>query len=119
MIIVKENFATITGTQYNFTTETITAIEEVDKLLRRWQNENLNATENEAQNIIEAEVTSFKTTQPSQWQTLVKQLLNKERWINGGRASLFTIAEHYLDNVVYKAGVAFLDEFSSTPDKED
>lgn len=120
LIIVKENFSNITGTQYNLTTETVIAIEEIDKLLQRWQNENLNATESEAQNIIEAEITSFKTEQPNKWQTLVKQLLNKERWINGGRASLFAIAEHYLDNnVVYKAGLAFLDDFSSTPDKGD
>lgn len=70
-------------------------------------------SEAEATEIINAEFINLQTQNPSQWQNLKQQLLNKERWLQGGKAALEATAEHYVDNsVIYKAGLAFLDKFS-------
>ncbi len=72
------------------------------------------ATEAEAQEIIEAEFAEIRTKQPTKWQTFRQQLLNRERWFNGGKAALSETAKHYVDNnVFYKVGLAFLDGFSA------
>jgi internalin A len=48
----------------------------------------------------------------------IEQLLNKERWFNGGKAALSKAAKHYLEgNVFYKVGVAFMDSFSDDEDQ--
>lgn len=46
--------------------------------------------------------------------TFRQQLLNPERWLNGGKATISEISKHYTENSVFlKAGVAFLDGFSA------
>lgn len=91
--------------------ETLT---EIAQILRTLQQNNPTATPTEAEDIIEAEFTEIQTHQPHKWQTFRRQLLNRERWLNGGKAALSETAKHYVDNnVFYKAGLAFLDGFST------
>ena len=75
------------------------------------------ATEAEAEEIIEAEFEEIISNQPTKWQKLRQQLLNRERWFNGGKQAVSEVAKHYVEgNVVYKAGLAFLDGFSADED---
>jgi ElaB/YqjD/DUF883 family membrane-anchored ribosome-binding protein len=88
--------------------------DEIVEVFSRLQQNHPTATEEEAQDIIEAEFTEIRTKQPTKWQTFRQQLLNRERWFNGGKAALSETAKHYVDNnVFYKVGLAFLDGFSA------
>ena len=75
------------------------------------------ATEAEAEEIIEVEFQEIRINQPSRLQKFRRQLLNRERWFNGGKQAVSEVAKHYVEgNVVYKAGLAFLDGFSADED---
>ncbi len=87
---------------------------EILQILQRLQHQHPTATAAEAPEIIEAEFTEIQAQQPSKWQTFRQQLLNRERWLDGGKAALNETAKHYAENsVVYEAGLAFLDAFSN------
>ncbi|WP_414553320.1 COR domain-containing protein [Anabaena sp. CCY 0017] len=94
------------------------ALTEITQILKTLQQNHPTASEAEAQEIIEAEFEEIRVNQPTKWQTFRRQLLNRERWLNGGKAALSEAAKHYVDNnVFYKTGLAFLDGFSaSEPD---
>jgi hypothetical protein len=84
------------------------------RALRNLQQQHPNATEAEAADIIEAEFEDIKTHKPQQWKTLRRQLLNRERWLNGGKAALTETAKHYVEgNAIYKAAIAFMEGFST------
>jgi hypothetical protein len=101
------------GKQYTTEPEFKSAIKEVIKLLQNLQTNHPNVTQTEATEIINAEFINLQTQNPNQWQNITKNLLNQERWLQGGKAALVATAEHYVDNsVIYKAGLAFLDKFS-------
>ncbi|MEI6331592.1 MAG: hypothetical protein WCP16_20305 [Pseudanabaena sp. ELA645] len=91
---------------------------EIVEILKTLQQKYPTATEVEAEEIIEAEFTEIKTQQPKKWETFRRQLLNRERWFNGGKAALSETAKHYLENNVFsKAGIAFFDGFSADEDQ--
>jgi internalin A len=101
------------GKQYATDPEFKSAIKEILKRLQNLENNHPNVTEAEATEIINAEFINLQIQNPNQWQNITKNLLNQERWLQGGKAALVATAEHYVDNsVIYKAGLAFLDKFS-------
>jgi internalin A len=86
---------------------------EIIQILAELQQKHPTATEAEAEEIIEGEFEEIRLNQPNKWQTLRRQLLNRERWFSGGKAALSETAKHYVDNnVFYKAGLAFCEGFS-------
>jgi Domain of unknown function (DUF4926) len=87
---------------------------EIAQIIRNLQQKHPDATEAEAEEIIEAEFEEIRVNQPNKWQTFRRELLNRERWFNGGKAALSETAKHFVDNnVYYKAGLAFLEGFSA------
>ena len=81
------------------------------------------STESEALAIIDAEFHEIQTTHPNRWQTirnqlllLKRQLLNPERHLSAGKATLNEIAKHYLEgNVISKAILTYLETMSEEP----
>lgn len=113
VIITETNYGEVIGKKYSTDPEVKSAIKEVLKLLQNLQTNHPNVNETEATEIINAEFINLQTQNPSQWQNITRNLLNQERWLQGGKAALVATAEHYVDNsVIYKAGLAFLDKFS-------
>ena len=113
VIISEISHGEIIGKKYATDPEIKSAIQEVIKLLQNLQTNHPNVAQTEATEIINAEFTTLQTQNPSQWQNITRNLLNPERWLQGGKAALVATAEHYVDNsVIYKAGLAFLDKFS-------
>jgi hypothetical protein len=113
VIITETNYGEVIGKKYISNPEVESAIQEVNKILQNLQTKNPNVTETEATEIINAEFINLQTQNPSQWKNITRNLLNPERWLQGGKAALVATAEHYVDNsVIYKAGLAFLDKFS-------
>jgi hypothetical protein len=113
VIISEISHGEIIGKKYAADPEVESAIEEIDKILQKLQTNYPNVSETTATEIINAEFTTLQTQNPSQWQNITRNLLNQERWLQGGKAALVATAEHYVDNsVIYKAGLAFLDKFS-------
>jgi len=93
------------------------ALTEIIQILTRLQQNHPTATKAEVEEIIEAEFEEIRVNQPNKWQTFRRQLLNRERWFNGGKAALEEAAKHYMDNNVFgKAGLAFLEGFSADED---
>ena len=113
VIITETNHGEVIGKKYATDPEVKSAVKEVIKLLQKLQTNHPNVSETEATEIINAEFTTLQTQNPNQWQNIKRDLLNPERWLQGGKAALVATAEHYVDNsVIYKAGLAFLDKFS-------
>jgi internalin A len=113
VFITETNLGEVIGEKYATDPEVKSAIQEVIKLLQNLQTNHPNVSETEATEIINAEFINLQTQNPSQWQNITRNLLNPERWLQGGKAALVATAEHYVDNsVIYKAGLAFLDKFS-------
>ena len=101
------------GKKYATEPEFKSAIKEILKRLQNLETNHPNVSETEATEIINAEFINLQIQNPNQWQNITKNLLNQERWLQGGKAALVATAEHYVDNsVIYKAGLAFLDKFS-------
>ncbi|WP_190559249.1 winged helix-turn-helix domain-containing protein [Anabaena sphaerica] len=116
--ITEQNFGEVIGKKYANDPQFKEALAEIIQILNNLKSQNQNATEAQAEDIIEAEFKEIQTNQPKKWQLLRRQLLNRERWFNGGKSALSEVAKHYVDsNVFYKAGLAFLDGFSA--DEED
>jgi hypothetical protein len=113
VIITETNYGEVIGKKYATDPEVKSAINEVIKLLQNLQTNHPNVTQTEATEIINAEFINLQTQNPSQWQNITRNLLNPERWLQGGKAALVATAEHYVDNsVIYQALLAFLDKFS-------
>jgi internalin A len=113
VFITETNLGEVIGEKYATDPEVKSAIKEVIKLLQNLQTNHPNVTQTEAIEIINAEFTTLQTQNPSLWKNITSNLLNPERWLQGGKAALVATAEHYVDNsVIYKAFLAFLDKFS-------
>jgi internalin A len=113
VFITETNLGEVIGEKYVSDPKTDSAINEVLKLLQNLQTNHPNVSQTEATEIINAEFINLQTQNPNQWQNIKRDLLNPERWLQGGKAALVATAEHYVDNsVIYKAGLAFLDKFS-------
>ncbi|HLO84221.1 MAG TPA: COR domain-containing protein [Nostocaceae cyanobacterium] len=116
--ITEQNLAEVIGKKYASDPNLQTALNEILQILNNLQVKHPNATAEEAEEIIEAEFKEIQIQQPNKWQKLRRQLLNPERWFNGGKLAVSKAAEHFADNnVFYKAGLGFLDGFSA--DDED
>lgn len=112
--IIENNPGEVIAKKYASDPAFTEALAEIVQILQNLEQRYPNATEAEAESIIEAEFEEIKATQPNRWQIFRQQLLNRERWFNGGKAALTETAKHYADrSVFYKAGIAFLDEFSA------
>lgn len=86
-------------------------------LERLYQKNILPKSEAEAIEIIEAEFSEIEKAEPNKITQLRTQVLNRERWFNGGKAALSEVAKHYLEEHVFaKAFLAFLDGFSADED---
>jgi len=115
--ITERNWGEIVGKKYAFDPDFKEAVTEIIDILSKIQQKHPTATEAEAEEIIEAEFEEIISNQPTKWQKLRRQLLNPDRWFNGGKQAVSEVAKHYVDgNVVYKAGLAFLDGFSADED---
>ena len=115
--IVEHNVGEVIAKKYANDPAFTDALTEIVQILTTLQQKYPTATEAEAEEIIEAEFTEIKTQQPKKWETFRRQLLNPERWFNGGKAALSETTKHYLENNVFsKAGIAFLEGFSADKD---
>jgi DNA-binding MarR family transcriptional regulator len=116
--ITEQNHGEVIGKKYAHDPQFKEALAEIIQILNKLKSQNPNATEAQAEDIIEAEFKEIQTNQPNKWQQFRRQILNRERWLNGGKSALSEAAKHYVDsNVFYKAGLAFLDGFGA--DEED
>ena len=112
--IIEKNYGEVIGKKYANDPALLKTINEITQVLANLQKAHPTATEAEAKDIIEAEFKEIQNNQPNRWTTFRQQLLNPERWLNGGKATISEIAKHYAENSVFlKAGVAFLDGFSA------
>ena len=119
--IVETNQGVVIGKKYvknvNSDPQLNAAINTISELLQNLAKQHPEpVTQTEAENIITVAFTELQTQNPQRWQTISQNLLDPERWLQGGKAALVATADHYLnDHVIGKAGIAFLDEFSKTP----
>ncbi len=112
--VIGKNSGQAIGKNYANDPVLLQTINEITQVLANLQKTHPTATEAEAKDIIEAEFKEIQNNQPNRWTTFRQQLLNPERWLNGGKATISEIAKHYAENSVFlKAGVAFLDGFSA------
>jgi HEAT repeat protein len=112
--IIENNSGEVIAKKYANDPALLQTINEITQVLADLQNVHPTANEAEAKDIIEAEFKEIQTNQPNRWTTFRQQLLNRERWLNGGKATISEITKHYAENSVFlKAGVAFLDGFST------
>jgi HEAT repeat protein len=112
--VIGKNSGQVVGKNYANDPALLQTINEITQVLANLQKAHPTATEAEAKDIIEAEFKEIQNNQPNRWTTFRQQLLNPERWLNGGKATISEIAKHYAENSVFlKAGVAFLDGFSA------
>ncbi len=111
---IENNSGEVVAKKYANDPALLQTINEITQVLANLQKAHPTATEAEAKDIIEAEFKEIQNNQPNRWTTFRQQLLNPERWLNGGKATISEIAKHYAENSVFlKAGVAFLDGFSA------
>ncbi|MEA5485776.1 HEAT repeat domain-containing protein [Pseudanabaena sp. CCNP1317] len=112
--VIGKNSGQAIGKKYANDPALLQTINEITQVLANLQKTHPTATEAEAKDIIEAEFKEIQNNQPNRWATFRQQLLNPERWLNGGKATISEIVKHYAENSVFlKAGVAFLDGFSA------
>jgi HEAT repeat protein len=112
--VIGKNSGQAIGKNYANDPALLQTINEITQVLANLQKAHPTATEAEAKDIIEAEFKEIQNNQPNRWTNFRQQLLNPERWLNGGKATISEIAKHYAENSVFlKAGVAFLDGFSA------
>ena len=112
--IIENNSGEVIAKKYTNDPALLQTINEITQVLANLQKTHPTATEAEAKDIIEAEFKEIQNNQPNRWTSFRQQLLNRERWLNGGKSTISEIAKHYAENSVFlKAGVAFLDGFST------
>ncbi len=107
---------TVQGDQvYNAATsqDFAAALTEVRQLLETLQQKYPTATAAEAPIIMRAELESMQATQPQQWALVRQNLLNRDRWLRGGKAALLEVTKDLAEkNTVVKGAIAFLEAFS-------
>ncbi len=90
------------------------AAKEIQDLLDQLAKTYPSATEAEAKDLVKAMFEEIKTKHPDKWKILWSQILNPERWLNGGKAALSETAKHYAENsLILKAAISFLEGFSA------
>lgn len=108
-----ENVETYHEHNYAAQSDKSKAVAEIHQLLESLEHQYPTVTEAEAKNIIEAEIVNIQTHEPQRWQMLRKELLNRERWFNGGKAALVEATQTLADKLWLNVLVAFLDGFSA------
>jgi internalin A len=94
------------------------AIATFQKFLFDLQQKHPTATETEVPLLMKAELESMEQCQPSQWAILRRDLLNRERWFQGGKAAVTEVTKHFTENNAFaKGAIAFLEAFSETVEK--
>ncbi|NJO52216.1 MAG: hypothetical protein HC840_25630 [Leptolyngbyaceae cyanobacterium RM2_2_4] len=69
---------------------------------------------------MKAELESIEQHQPERWALLRRDLLNRERWFQGGKAAVTEVTRHFTENNVFaKGAIAFLEAFSETVEKRE
>ncbi|NJL40878.1 MAG: DUF4926 domain-containing protein [Leptolyngbyaceae cyanobacterium SM1_4_3] len=96
------------------------AIATFQKFLLDLQQKYPTATETEAPLLMKAELESIEQHQPERWALLRRDLLNRERWFQGGKAAVTEVTRHFTENNVFaKGAIAFLEAFSETVEKRE
>ncbi len=96
----------------------IEALAAIRQLLVNLQQRHPTATEAEAPIILRAELESIQQTQPQRWAILRRDLLNRERWFQGGKAAVVEMTKDLSEkNTLVKGAIAFLEAFSEEPEK--
>lgn len=99
-------------------------IPEVRQLVHQLQQTHQPTTEVQAAEIIDVEFREIQKTNPTRWQTILKQLqllkrqlLNPKSHLKATKATLAEVAKHYLEeSVVSKALITYLDTMSTDPE---
>jgi hypothetical protein len=107
------------GIQQNFAHDPkITeALTELRPILEKLQHQHP-STEAEAHAIIDAEFTELQQTQPGKLVILQRQLLNRDRWFNGGKAALTEFTKTLADKLWLNVFIAFLEGYSEDVEGE-
>ncbi|MGB3493497.1 MAG: hypothetical protein WBA57_12260 [Elainellaceae cyanobacterium] len=87
------------------------AIAELSPIIEKLQRQQP-ATDAEANAILEAEFTELQRTQPDKLALLQRQLLNRDRWFNGGKAALTELTKTLADKLLLNVFIAFLEGYS-------
>lgn len=103
------------GIQHNYASpQNLTAAaKDIQELLEHLAHTYPSAKEAEIPSILNTELVKMERDQPQRWATLRKDLLNRERWFQGGKAAV-TEATKLLaeNNMIVKSAIAFLEAFS-------
>ena len=104
------------GEQHNYASDPRLkkAVDEIVKILTKLQEDYPDATDPEvAREIIDVEFEEVRTEKPAKWKMITQQLLDRDRWLNGGKAAILAALEHLTEESIFgKTGVAFLEAFS-------
>lgn len=115
--IIETNTGTVIGKgdQHNYAPEQnlAEAAKEIQQLLNQLAQTYPTATAAEVPNIMKTELARMECNQPEKWAALRRDLLNKERWFQGGKAAVTEVTKQLADkSVVVKGAIAFLEGFS-------
>ena len=89
------------------------ALTEVRQLLETLQQKYPTATAADAPIIMRAELESMQANQPQQWAMVKRNLLNRDRWLKGGKAAVIEVTKDLAEkNTLVKGAIAFLEAFS-------
>jgi hypothetical protein len=95
------------------TPEMTEAIATFQQILQDLHQKHPAATEAQAPLIMRAELEEIKRNQPNRWVILRRDLFNRERWFQGGKAAVTEVVKHLTEtNVFAKGAIAFLEGFS-------
>ncbi len=120
--ITENNYGQVIGEQHNYADDPLLkkSVAEICQILKNLHDANPRVTDAQAREIVEVEFEEVSTSKPKKWEMLRRNLLNPERWFNGGKAALLKAAEHLLeDNLWGKTAVAFLEGVAEEEELED
>ncbi len=103
------------GIQHNHTSpQNLTAAaKEIQELLEYLTQTYPTATEAEIPSILNTELVKMERDRPQQWAILRKDLLNRERWFQGGKAAVIEATKQLAEkSIIVKTAIAFLEAFS-------
>jgi vesicle coat complex subunit len=95
----------------------VQALSDAILILQTLQNAHPLVTQAQAHDIIDVQFREIQANEPQRWQLLQRQLLNRERWLNGGKAALVEAAQTLADKLWLNVFIAFLDGFSADEDQ--
>ncbi|MGK7923814.1 MAG: hypothetical protein AB4290_00930 [Spirulina sp.] len=102
------------GEQHNYASDPRLqkAIDEIAQILKKLQKDYPTATESEeVRDIIEVEFEEIQTSKKKKWEMITRYLLERERWMNGGKAAVLAALDSAKETSFGKVGIAFLESF--------